>query len=147
VSKVFALRSMAALLVVVGCGTGVARADAFDFTFGVKGSAYGFETFDLASDTSVHCTSGCAAGTYVNYLPSGHEIEFGSIYDTKGEPFADYSLPSSFFTLGSHSNGMYSMNIVEEVDPVQTPEPSTFSLLGIGVLGVAGAARRRLFAR
>jgi hypothetical protein len=137
--KILALRFTVALFLVLGCGAGVAHADAFPyvFNFGVGASTYTFETYSLTQDISVHCLAGCAPWTYVNYLPQENEIQLGSIDDTSGLPYAEYSFNSNFFTLGSHSDGIYSMSVT------QVPEPTPLALLVIGLLGIAGIGRYR----
>lgn len=139
-SRVLALRFAFVLLLALGSGTSAAYADTFpfNFTLGIGTDTYTFQTYSLTQNISVHCLSGCPDATYVNYFPEEGEIQFGSIWDTRGNTFADYSFGSDFFTLGSHSDGIYTMNVT------QVPEPSTFSLLGLGLIGILGIAKKKM---
>ncbi len=140
--RFFTLRFVISLFATIGGVTSVAHASPFpfDFNFGVETASYSFQTYGLTSDVSVHCLSGCPIGTYINYFPSEDQIQLGSVFETKGTTFADYVVPQSFFTLGFHSDGIYTMNVV------LTPEPSTFSLLGIGIVGLLGFVKRNKLA-
>lgn len=72
---------------------------------------------------------------YINFFQDG--VFVGS----------DNGLPLSWNTVGTHKNSFASLTITQVASPAPvavTPEPSTFALLGTGLLGVGGVLKRRL---
>jgi len=85
------------------------------------------------------CTLYGEACTDVVFDPAHLYMEINGINDNSSA-YADFN----FFTVGVHDYDQITM-IVTDNPSAPTPEPSTFVLLGTGILGLAGAARRKLF--
>jgi hypothetical protein len=68
---------------------------------------------------------------------------FDIITSPSGFKTTDDGVKAVYDTLGKPANGSNTDVYTESIAPTLTPEPSSLALLGTGVLGVAGALRRR----
>jgi hypothetical protein len=93
-------------------------------------------------------------GDYFNYVPNSGNPTPISVYDTVGNLIGTYDL--TFATSGAVDSGEWldfssttpigSVTLTDNYVAISapTPEPSSFVLLGSGLLAAAGVARRRL---
>ncbi len=142
----------------------LAHADTFDFT--ATGSGGGFNgsgSFVASNNSNGSYTINSISGTGITGLigpgmfNGNDNLLFptsSSLVDTKGFAFTD-TMGDTSFNVDIFSNGAGGYNAflvdsdgVSETIPVDftiaaTPEPSSLVLLGTGILGAFGVARRR----
>jgi hypothetical protein len=113
------------------------------------GGLFNFDSLDLG----IFNVAGGAADYTITGFSNGTQVytQTGSLFDKDSLTFltiigTDQSTAITSFTIALSGNpdGVNVDNI--DLNTVPTPEPSTLALFGTGILGLAGAARRK-FAR
>jgi hypothetical protein len=155
----FTLRHLSLLALVVGvlAFSTAARADTF-FTFTYTGSGVSASgAFEVHGSTIIDLT-GMRNGSPINALLPGQDGG-DEHFNAAGNPYFTFA-GLSFSTVDGTDANLYfnGGNYVDEVfgadgtfdtpvdltvTPAPVPEPSSFFLLGSGILGLAGATRRR----
>lgn len=148
------LRLSAGIAFLLLAASAAAHASTFSFTYTFSNNdpvtgqtSFVYTTSDLITTTETGTPQSCTSAylgtcTTIEISPENNNIQVKGT--GTGIEFA--SLPSDFFTPGTHSYGGATLTITENVSVAATPEPSSLVFLATGTLGVAGAARRR-FAR
>jgi hypothetical protein len=136
-----------ATLAILVASTLAAHADTFSYDFD---DTHFSSAFTYASPVPIStftdiipttCSLGGEACSDVEFDPAHLVLD---IYAVPGSHFS-FSGYDGFdlFSVGVHDFGDFTMIVTDNV--AATSEPSTFVLLGTGILGLAGAARRKLF--
>jgi hypothetical protein len=169
----FSASCLIAVAIVLSANPVTAHADTFSFTpdngttynFSLDPSQINFTHFDPGAGVNYSpVTVGSQTDAEVIfYIPSVLEgegdgpIDFGiNVQDPKdgfnlyfgpqlfsGSVYAPTFIPGTY-TLEISQDRSYSATLVIDGPSTVTPEPSTFALLGTGILGMAGAMQRKL---
>jgi hypothetical protein len=137
-----------ATLAILLASTLAAHADTFSYDLNDTSSLLGPISFTYTSPVLIStltdiipttCTFEGEACTYVVFDPAHLYMRINGI-DGNSSAYEGYDL----FSVGVHDDGFLTMIVTDNA--VATPEPSSFVLLGTGILGLAGATRRKLSA-
>jgi len=145
-----------------GTGTFITTSEGGDqyLVTGITGEVNGTAISSLLSTGSFPTGFGNVPNDNLLIYPGTFGINSPSYFDDAGVSFTvgsgrteyDVNLNDTFFFENAVTGGNHSSDKIEfdsvSVDPAASPvpEPSTLMLLGTGILGAAGAIRRRLTA-
>jgi hypothetical protein len=137
-----------ATLAILLTSTLAAHADTFTYDFDDTSNSLGPISFTYTSPVLIStltvvipttCTFFGVACTDIVFDPAILSMQVNAI-NGDSSAYGDFD----FFTVGVHDYTDITM-IVTDDPSAATPEPSTFVLLGTGILGLVGAARRKFF--
>jgi PEP-CTERM motif len=128
-----------------------------------SGIQLGSETFSIGTSSISYSVSNFPGIGNPYYGGTTNGFDFTGLTFASGEPLSGFTIasndigltdtditigPSSIFInlAGSHVDGSFTIDLIPSSNPVATPEPSSLTLLGIGLLALVSLAGKRFAA-
>jgi PEP-CTERM motif len=138
------LHVLLATLAILLASTLAAQADTFSYDFNDLGDPLGPVAFTYTSPVLISTLTDVIPTTCIVFGEACTDVLFDPAttnLQVHGPNVSSGYFGFDLFSVGVHDFDGFSMIITDNV--AATPEPSTFVLLGTGILGLAGAVRRK----